>query len=46
MLLSVKVGGVGLNVTAAFLVFLMDPVNNGLFIMIWPNLGEASLVFS
>ncbi|KAL9844579.1 LOW QUALITY PROTEIN: helicase-like transcription factor [Geothlypis trichas] len=28
MLLSLKVGGVGLNVTAAFLVFLMDPAWN------------------
>lgn len=46
MLLSVKMDGVGLNVTAAFLVFLMDPVSNGLLIMIGTNLGEASLVFS
>lgn len=41
MLLSLKAGGVGLNLTAASRVFLMDPVSNGLFIMIWLNLGEA-----
>lgn len=46
MLLSLKVGGVGLNVTAAFLVFLIDPVSKRWFIMIRPNLGEASLVLS
>lgn len=33
MLLSLKAGGIGLNLTAASRVFLMDPVSNGLFII-------------
>lgn len=34
MLLSLKAGGVGLNLTAASRVFLMDPVSNESFIII------------
>lgn len=39
MLLSLKAGGVGLNLTAASRVFLMDPVSNGLLIVVWLALG-------
>lgn len=46
MLLVLKAGGVGLNVMVPSQVFLMDLGSNGLFVMIWLNLGEAPLFFS
>lgn len=46
MLLFLKAGRVGLNLMVPSQVFLMDPGSNGLFVMIWLNLGEAPLVFS
>lgn len=45
MLLSLKAGGVGLNLTAASRVFLMDPVSTGLLVLAWRALGAAPVVF-
>lgn len=44
MLLSLKAGGVGLNLTAASRVFLMDPVSTGLLVLAWLALGAAPVV--